>query len=46
MRITIAVDDDRRIVSGSTVVEEARLGEYCFTARTVDYGEITLKLEA
>lgn len=46
VRITIAVDDDKRIVPGSTAVEEARPGEYWLTARTVDYGEITLKLEA
>lgn len=46
VKITIAVDDDRRIVPGSTVVEEANPGEYWLMAQTVSYGEISLKLEA
>lgn len=46
VKITIAVDDDERIVPGTTRVEEASPGEYWLTAQTVKYGSIGLQLEA
>lgn len=46
VRITMAVDDDSRIVPGTTVISESRPGEYWLTARTVKYGELSLQLEA
>lgn len=46
VRITIAVDDDERIVPGSTEISESAPGEYWLTARTAKYGDLSLKLEA
>ena len=42
--ITIAVDDDRRIVPGTAKITESTAGELWLTAKTVDYGELTLQL--
>lgn len=44
--ISIAVDNDERIVPGSTIIEEPKAGEYWLTAQTVTSGTINLKLEA
>jgi len=46
IKITIAVDDDERIVPGTTVIEESKPGEYWLTAQTVKYGSLSLLLEA
>lgn len=46
VRITIAVDNDERIVPGTTVIRESTPGEYWLTAQTVRYGALSLKLEA
>lgn len=46
VKITIAVDDDERIVPGTAVIEESSPGEYWLTARTVKYGDLSLQLEA
>ncbi|MDR3044356.1 MAG: DUF2590 family protein [Desulfovibrio sp.] len=46
VRITMAVDDDERIVPGTTVIRESALGEYWLTATTVKYGSISLQLGA
>ncbi|BFR48727.1 DUF2590 family protein [Nitratidesulfovibrio sp. HK-II] len=46
VRITMAVDDDERIVPGTTVISESALGEYWLTATTVKYGSISLQLGA
>jgi hypothetical protein len=45
IRITMAVDDDERIVPGTAEVEESAPGEYWLTATTVKYGNIALQLE-
>ena len=42
--ITIAVDDDKRIVPGTARITESTAGELWLTAKTVDYGELTLQL--
>ncbi len=42
--ITIAVDDDRRIVPGTAKITESTAGELWLTAKTVDYGALTLQL--
>ena len=42
--ITIAVDDDRRIVPGTAKITESTAGELWLTAKTVNYGELTLQL--
>ena len=42
--ITIAVDDDKRIVPGTSRITESAPGELWLTAKTVDYGELTLQL--
>ena len=46
VRITMAVDDDERIVPGTAVIRESALGEYWLTATTVKYGSISLQLGA
>lgn len=46
VKITIAVDDDERIVPGSAAIEESSPGEYWLTAKTAKYGDLKLKLEA
>lgn len=46
VKITIAVDDDERIVPGTAVITESAPGEYWLTARTVKYGDLSLQLEA
>jgi len=46
VKITIAVDDDERIVPGTAVIDESAPGEYWLTAQTVEYGELSLALEA
>lgn len=46
VRVTIAVDDDERIVPGSAEIRASAPGEYWLTAQTVAYGAISLKLEA
>ncbi|MBU1040280.1 MAG: DUF2590 family protein [Proteobacteria bacterium] len=46
VKITIAVDDDERIVPGTAVIKESSPGEYWLTARTVKYGDMSLQLEA
>ena len=42
--ITIAVDDDTRIVPGTAKITESTPGELWLTAKTVDYGALTLQL--
>ena len=42
--ITIAVDDDKRIVPGTAQITESAPGELWLTAKTVSYGELTLQL--
>lgn len=42
--ITIAVDDDQRIVPGTARIEESTPGTLWLTAKTVDYGELSLTL--
>ena len=44
VEITLLVDDDERIVPGSTVIEEASPGEYWLTAETVDFGKLDFML--
>lgn len=46
VKITIAVDDDERIVPGTAVITESTPGEYWLTARTVKYGDMSLQLES
>ena len=42
--ITIAVDDDTRIVPGTAQISESAAGELWLTAKTVEYGELTLAM--
>ena len=42
--ITIAVDDDTRIVPGTAQISESTPGELWLTAKTVEYGELTLAM--
>lgn len=42
--ITIAVDDDKRIVPGTAQITESTPGELWLTAKTVSYGELTLAM--
>ncbi len=46
VRLTLMVDEDERIVPGSTVISESKPGEYQLTATTVKFGEISLSLSA
>lgn len=46
VRITMAVDDDERIVPGTAEISESAPGEYWLTATTVKYGSLALQLEA
>ena len=46
VKITIAVDDDERIVPGTAVITESAPGTYWLTARTVKYGDMSLQLES
>ena len=45
IKVTLAVDDDERIVPG-TEITETSLGTYLLTAETVDYGPLSMTLEA
>ena len=40
VEITLLVDDDVRIVPGSTRIEESAPGEFWLTADTVDFGKL------
>lgn len=42
--ITIAVDDDTRIVPGTAQISESAAGELWLTAKTVEYGDLTLAM--
>ena len=44
IEITILVDDDVRIVPGTTIIEETSPGEYWLTADTVDFGKLNFVL--
>lgn len=44
--ITLEVDNDERIVPGTTRVEEPDPGVFILTATTVQYGDIRMTLEA
>ena len=46
IKVTLAVDDDERIVPGTAEITETNLGTYLLTAETVDYGPLSLTLEA
>ena len=46
IKVTLAVDDDERIVPGTAEITETSLGTYLLTAETVDYGPLSLALEA
>lgn len=46
VKITIAVDDDERIVPGTAAISESSPGTYWLTARTVKYGDLSLQLES
>lgn len=46
IRVTLAVDEDDRIVPGTAEITETKLGTYLLTAETVDYGPLSLTLEA
>ncbi len=44
VRLSLMVDEDARIVPGSTEISESRPGEYRLTAITVNYGPLSLIL--
>ena len=46
IKVTLAVDDDERIVPGTAEITETNLGTYLLTAETVDYGPLSMTLEA
>ena len=46
IKVTLAVDDDERIVPGTAEITETSLGTYLLTAETVDYGPLSMTLEA
>ncbi|WP_300674075.1 DUF2590 family protein [Desulfoluna sp.] len=43
--ITLAVDNDVRIVPGSAAIDEVRAGEFYLSAETMDFGPIGFSLE-
>jgi len=45
VKITIAVDNDERIVPGSCEITEVELGRFILLADTVEFGSINLTLE-
>jgi hypothetical protein len=45
MLITLAVDNDSRIVPGSAAIEEVRAGVFYLSAETMDFGPIGFGLE-
>jgi len=45
IKITLAVDDDVRIVPGTAEITETKPGTCLLTAETVDYGPVSIKLE-
>ena len=45
LKITLAVDDDERIVPGTAAIEQAALGLFTLTATTVKYGDVSVSLE-
>ena len=45
IKVTLAVDDER-IVPGTAEITETSLGTYLLTAETVDYGPLSMTLEA
>lgn len=44
VEITLLVDDDVRIIPGSTQIEETNPGEFWLTADTVDFGKVDFLL--
>jgi len=44
--ITLAVDNDKRIVPGSAVIEEPEPGRFYLTADTIKFGPVGFFLEA
>ena len=46
LQITIEVDNDERIVPGTTAIKESEPGIFHLTATTVAYGDIGVSLEA
>lgn len=46
VEITIAVDNDERIVPGTAAISEADTGTFILTATTVKYGAVTISLGA
>ena len=46
VKLILEVENDYRIVAGSVVVDEPKLGEFWLTATTIQYGTINLRLEA
>ncbi|WP_415977742.1 DUF2590 family protein [Bilophila wadsworthia] len=45
IKVTLAMDDDERIVPGTAEITETKLGTYLLTAETVDYGPILASFE-
>jgi hypothetical protein len=45
LRITIEMDNDERIVPGTSAIEESDPGRFTLTATTVQYGDISLSVE-
>lgn len=46
VKLTLAVDNDERIVPGTCAIEEPKPGVFYLTAETVEFGPMSLKLEA
>lgn len=46
IRLTLLVDEDLRIIPGSTRIRESEPGVYWLTAQTAKYGSITFELGA
>ena len=46
IRISLLVDEDIRIIPGTTYFEEGSPGEFWLTAQTVKFGNINTRIEA
>ena len=46
VEITLAVDNDKRIVPGSAYIEEPQDGKFYLIADTIEFGPVYLNLEA
>lgn len=46
IEVSLIVDNDVRIIPGTTEFDEGRAGEFLLTAQTVKFGDINVRIEA